>query len=143
MGKRNLTLQQLPDLIADPALSDEIRASVAAVVARAAFATKWRNKRIAHSDLAHSLNQSAEPLPPASLDDVAGVLRDMAAILNRIESHYCRATTWYEKSPITHGVMTLLHVVRDGLRREELRQARLEKTGEYCAEDWDDNAPAL
>jgi hypothetical protein len=143
LGKANLTFQQLPELIDDAVLRDEIAAEVSAAVARASFAKEWRNKRIAHRDLAHSLDKAPSPLPPASLTDVADVLHELANILNDIEGHYCNATTLYERSPITHGVLSLLYTLRDGLRREELRQKHIEATGEYRPEDWDDAAAPL
>lgn len=143
LGKKNLTFQQLPDLIGDPTLKASIDANVQGVVKRAAFAKAWRDKRIAHRDLDHSLDRAPAPLPPATHADVAAVLRDLATILNDVQAHYLKSTTIYEKAPITHGVMDLLYVVRDGLRREELRQERLEKHGEYRPEEWDDDAPPL
>jgi hypothetical protein len=66
----------------------------------------------------------------------------MGEILNAIQAHFLSATTVYDASRITHGVMDLLYAVRGGLRREDVRQERLER-GEYRPEDWDDNAPAL
>jgi len=142
MGRTNLTIQQFPELIADAQLRERVEKRVADVVGRADFAKAWRNKRIAHRDLEHSLDRAPEPLPPAGLEDVGGVLKDIGALLNEIESHYCNSTTLYEKLPITHGALSLLYVIRDGLRREEIRQKKLEKN-EYNPEDWDNDAPAL
>lgn len=142
MGKANLTFQRLPDLISDGEVKASIAKRVAALLTLAAFAKEWRNKRLAHRDLAHALNKAPAKLPPATLGDVWVVLREMAGILNEVEHRYCKSETWYE-SPITHGVMSLLYTLRDGLRREEVRLDRLNATGEYRPEDWDDHLPAL
>lgn len=141
-GQPNLTFQRLSGLIGDTTLKSQTESLVSAIVAQAGFATEWRNKRIAHRDLSHSLKRASAPLPSASFSDVWLVLREMAKILNGIQGRYCQSTTWYE-SPITHGAMTLLYTLRDGVRREEVRLERLERDGEYRAEDWDDDAPAL
>jgi HEPN superfamily AbiU2-like protein len=51
MGKANLTFQQLPELIGNQTLRAKVEKQVGDVVALGAFATAWRNKRIAHRDL--------------------------------------------------------------------------------------------
>ena len=143
MGKANLTFQRLPALIADLQLRPEIEALVQAVVTSAAFARAWRNRRIAHRDLDLALKRSAVPLPPANYTDIDKIIEDLATILNRIELRLSNATTIYRKAPITYGATDLLYVLRDGVRREELRQRRLEKGEEYRPEDWDDDAAPI
>ena len=139
----NLTFRRLPDLISDGTLRQQVTAKVDAAVARATFATDWRNKRIAHFDLDHSLDQAPTPLPPASLGDVREVLGDLADILNLIENHYFSgSSTLYLHSPITHGVMTLLYTVRHALSVDRARQERLER-GDIRPDDWLDSEPPL
>jgi hypothetical protein len=142
MGKPNLTFQRLSALIPDPALKAKIADAVSALTKKAAFAMQWRNKRIAHRDLDHSLKRTVTALPPVSLQDVSSVLEDMADVLNSIELHFTHESTSYVRSPISHGVMAMLSVLRDGVRLEEKRQSRLEK-GEYDPADWDDGNPPL
>jgi len=142
MGKANLTFQRLPGLIGDEELRAKTERLIKVVVSDSAFAKTWRNKRIAHRDLDLALKRSRVPLPPATHTHVERVLERLAQILNDVERHFANSSTIYHKSPITHGALDLLYVVRDGLRREEVRQKRLEK-GEYRPEDWDDDAPAL
>jgi hypothetical protein len=142
LGQPNLTFQRLSGFVDDATLKATVETRVVALVVQAAFAKEWRNKRIAHRDLAHSLKRAPAPLPGATLNDVWSVLREMAAILNIIQLQFCQSTTWYE-SPITHGVMSVLYTLREGVRREEVRLERLHADGQYRPEDWDDDAPAL
>jgi hypothetical protein len=142
MGRDNLTIAHLPELIADEGLRSDISVLVSRVVDRAAFAKAWRNKRLAHRDLDLSLGKATEALPEAQKEELAGIIANLAAILNKVENYYLRSMTMYRNSPITGGGLDLLYVLRDGARREDIRQKRLE-AGEYIPEDWNDDAPAI
>ena len=50
----------------------------------AEFARDWRNRRISHSDLTRTLEPSARPLAPASLQQAAAGLDAVHAVLNAI-----------------------------------------------------------
>jgi len=141
MGQPNLTFRRLPAAITDPHFSAEIADAVSSVVGKAEFAKTWRNKRIAHRDLDVALKR-AQPLPPAKWGEVDVVLHDLVDILNRIQMRYLNGTTMYARAPIVHGSKDLLYLLREGLRRDEVRQQKLEK-GEYQNEDWDDDAPPI
>ena len=54
-----------------------------------------RNARIAHSDLEHSLEISASPLPGISIKDVDHALRLLSKLLNHIEVPMRRSRTYY------------------------------------------------
>jgi hypothetical protein len=143
MGKKNLTVRRLPALIGDARLSSDTKASVDSLVEKAAFAFDRRNRYLAHRDLALSLGKPAKPIPNATREQIGEILDGIADLLNRIEQHYCRSTTAYRTAPVNGDAESLLYVIRDGLRREELRQQRLEETGEYHPKDWDDDAPPI
>ena len=57
VGKDNLTIQGLDQVIPDPALAHEVSKLVADAVSHCSFAKDWRNRRLAHNDLALKLNQ--------------------------------------------------------------------------------------
>jgi AbiU2 len=67
-GRENLTIQRLPGLVTDTALATELRTLVEQAVTRSAFARKWRNRRIAHSDLALAIKEGAMPLLPEAAE---------------------------------------------------------------------------
>ena len=83
-GKDNLTVQKLPDFCEDRELRGEVQSRVDAAVDAAAFARDWRNRRISHTDLSHSLEPNAEPLAPASLRQAAAALDAVHSVLNTI-----------------------------------------------------------
>ena len=80
-GKKNLTLELLPDLV-DPAIRKDVNSLIASARQKCEFARGWRNLRISHSDLALALNRNAKPLPAASRKSVREGLDAIAAVLN-------------------------------------------------------------
>jgi hypothetical protein len=84
----NLTLRRLPSLFTDPKLKSELGKLVNRVDTESAFARDWRNRRIAHSELALAVNASATPLVGASRQNVENVLELVRSILNTIRSKY-------------------------------------------------------
>jgi len=136
--KQNLSVRRLPPLIADAAVRVDAERMLVDVVDSSAFAMDWRNRHIAHRDLDLSLGRQAQPLTPATKHAVDVALDALAALLNRIADHYLNSTTAYRSSPMSWDAESLLYVLRDGLKREEIRTARLE-AGEYRPEDWNDD----
>jgi hypothetical protein len=129
--RQNLTIRRFEKLIADSTLRTAVKTRVDALIVRAAFTEDWRNRRLAHRDLDLSLDRGAQPFPAAEVEDVDGVLEDLASLLNFIESHYLDgSTTLYCGLPITGSAISLLHIVREGVRRGVLRDERHEK-GDY------------
>jgi hypothetical protein len=59
-AKRTLTLQELPRLVA-PELRRAVQTRLAQVLEAAKFARDWRNRRLAHLNLALALNENAKP----------------------------------------------------------------------------------
>jgi hypothetical protein len=82
-GRKNLTIQRLPSLIADKALAADIANLVSDAVSLAAFARDWRNRAIAHSDLQLAVEEGATPLTPASRRHVALAMQAIDRVLNR------------------------------------------------------------
>lgn len=76
--KANVTLQALPAAIRDAPLALEVYSRVEEVKLRCAFAIDWRNRRIAHRDLALALNSPASvPLAAASRTAVEAALKSL------------------------------------------------------------------
>ena len=141
VGKDNLTVRRLPALVVAE-IRRGVEARVDQVVQKADFAKDWRNRHIAHRDLALALGRAPEPLAPASRASIDKVLDDLAKLFNALSNHYLRSTTAYRGHSPTDGALALLHTIRDGLRREEIRQKHLEE-GDYQPDEWDDDAPPL
>ena len=72
--KLYLTVLCLPAYCDDPALRARVQALAKTAHGAAESARKWRNKRIAHSDLSRAIDPDAEPLAPATLESVDSVL---------------------------------------------------------------------
>jgi hypothetical protein len=90
MGKANLTLRRLPEVITIPELAAEVENLVDKVQKESAFARDWRNRRIAHRDLSLALDVEAEPLQAVSRAQVERVLSAIRAVLNKIHGHFWR-----------------------------------------------------
>jgi len=133
-GKDNLTLQRLP-----PIVDETIRACVEKLLqtflAKCELARDWRNRRIAHRDLHLAQKDGAKPLKTASRQEVREALDSIAALLNLVQSHYCRSsTTRYGFIRPPGNAEKLLYVLRDGLEADARRRERL-KSGNREPED--------
>jgi hypothetical protein len=129
VGKDNLTMLRLSGAIQDPSLCVEITNLVAQAQTDAEFARVWRNRHLAHSDLALAVDDRATPLPGISRESMERVLASVRAVLNKIEGHF-----WQSEVAFTHFLAhddaeTLayyLKVAADAERRqrERLREGR-------------------
>lgn len=137
--KQNLSIRQLPAFISDEILRVELEALIQDSVQRAQFAFDWRNRFIAHRDLEIALSRHARPLASSTRLAVNNALDSIADVLNRVDVHYFDATRGYRHTFAYTGAESLLCVIRDGLKMEERRQARLE-AGQYDPDDWPDEA---
>jgi hypothetical protein len=135
VGRENLSLQALPDLIQDAALRQRVGALIADAVQKSSFARDWRNRYLAHRDRALALG-SAHPLAPASREATWTALRSLGAVLNEVEYHYKNSTTIFESGVgALGGAEALLYVIDDGVRAERERRLRLE-TGNVLEADY-------
>jgi len=119
----NLSIRRLPRLVPSEhraRLEDLVKSAIEA----AAFATDWRNRRLAHRDLNLAIDAPATPLAPASRQDIEDALRALRAVLNHVHEAYLDSTTAYEHSDMIGGGEVLLHVLRDGLkhRKDQLKR---------------------
>ena len=90
MGKGNLTVRRLPDLISDPMLKTSVEADIDTLVKSCNFARNMRNRRLAHTDLMTSRNEHPSPLPTVVGEDITRALQRLRALLSSIEKHFGR-----------------------------------------------------
>jgi hypothetical protein len=134
-GRANLTIRALPPLIAKAEVLPLVEGMIENAIANAEFARDWRNRHIAHRDLALALKDGAEPLKPASRAAVKDALASISLVLNSVSKPYLGETTAYEMTEALHGAGSLLYVLDDGLKAEEARRERL-KAGNYSPDDY-------
>jgi hypothetical protein len=107
-GNENLSVQCLPPLVADLALRAHVGRLTAECVAKAAFAREHRNKRLAHADLAHTLNRKAIPLSGISRAHVEEMLLSFRELMNLVDNRYRDTTVAYEHFITNNGAPSLI-----------------------------------
>jgi hypothetical protein len=131
VGRDNLTIQALDQIMPGQALAQEVRDLVAVAVSSCGFAKDWRNRRLAHNDLDLKLNQAAAPLAPANRRGVRDALDSIGQVLGRIHRYY------YPKSEIVFSplgtpggadalIVYLQHAVQAEEQRNEQRRRQLQ-----------------
>jgi hypothetical protein len=66
------------------------------------------------------------------------IMDDLARVLNQVLGHFCRSETAYRHASVVHDADSLLHYLKAGAKREELRSQKLED-GIWAEEDWNDD----
>lgn len=129
-GKDNLSVRSLGAAISDLSLKSRVDAATAAALSASEFCRDWRNRHIAHRDLALSLRKGGQPLEDATRLKVKGALAAIADVLNVVCRHYFGSTTLFhidvEIGGGPGGAMSLLYLVDAGLRAEEAALKRIE-----------------
>lgn len=135
MRKDNLTICRLPGLIADSGLRDEVQAAVDVACVATKFARDWRNRRIAHRDLALAISSGAEPLASASRQQVGEAMDKVSEVIKRISRRYLDSDIAFHILREPRGAEALLYVIRDGLEADEARHERL-RAGKLAPGDY-------
>jgi len=89
MGDREtLTVMALTDMISDPALRASMGTKTKEVRENCQFARKWRNRRLAHTDLVTLRQGHALALPPVDSANIDTALKSIDDLLTLVEDHY-------------------------------------------------------
>jgi AbiU2 len=121
-GKENLSLRNLPDLVSNTDLKQELTALLDLAMIKTNFCRDWRNRRFAHLDLALAIDDKAAPLEIADKDKVKDALKSFADVLNAVERHYFKGLTSFDAIAAKNGAATLLHVLGDGVKQKQRRE---------------------
>lgn len=139
MGKANLSVRQLALVLDGSPIGREAESLSVTALAACEFARDWRNRRLAHRDLDLALGRSVQPLAPASRAAVKASLTSLAELLNVVSKHYLDSTTFFDLGSGGEDAVSLLYLLRDGLRFRDDRIARI-KRGEHRPGDFEREA---
>lgn len=135
-GKSNLSIQSISELLIDDQLKNEVDLLIHEAIMKSEFCRDWRNRRIAHRDLKLAIEEGINPLMPANREKVKEALKAISDILNALSHYYLQSSTMFEiSSGKTGSAISLLHLIRDGLKAEEERIER-HKRREFTEEDF-------
>lgn len=130
----NLSLEQLQARLeanGDPTFAAENRKTLDLLQKQCEVFRQWRNKKLAHLDLATAMKSSPNPIPGVSRQMIEDALKTLRDYLNAIEAFYNDSEMGYEDSLMSSDGEALVAVLRAGLRYEELV-----KDGKVPYDDW-------
>jgi hypothetical protein len=130
----NLSLEQLQaqlDAHGDAHLAAANRKTLDLLHTQCQVFREWRNKKLAHLDLATAKKSSPNPIPGVSRQMIEDALKTLREYLNAIEAHYNDSEMGYEQFLMSSDGDALVGVLREGLRYEELM-----KEGKVPFDDW-------
>jgi hypothetical protein len=124
VGKDNLTIFNLPNLVGDPAMNRRLTTLIDEAKKKTEFCRDWRNRRFAHHDLLLATQDAkAVPLKSATKENINAALGALADVLNAIERHYYRGVCDFGAIAAHKGAATLLYVLGFGVKaREKMEQ---------------------
>lgn len=115
-GHKNLSLARLSLAIAEPNLRAQVSDLFTQSEADSEFARDWRNRHLAHRDLAKVQSPEAHALAGASRENIEKSLASMTAVLNCVLGHYEDAMHDYRASHVSYGgSASLLRVLGAGV----------------------------
>ena len=115
--QENLTLLKLTELIPDQKLSAQVRSDAAQIQRKCEFARKWRDKRLAHTDIMSLRNEHASPLPSVTSKNIEEAMESMRALVDSVEQHYGIPPSALAHDPF--GARSLVHCLEKALPSEE------------------------
>ena len=86
--RETLTVRALIEMISDPALKAPVQIKLKEVMEYCLFARKWRNSRLAHTDLEILRDGHALALPPVTSTSIDGALKSIGDLLTLIEGNF-------------------------------------------------------
>ena len=130
----NLSIRNLPDLVSGDDVKAKVEELVRVIKDKSEFCRDWRNRRIAHTDLALAIDDSAPRLLAASRLHVREALTAIVEALNEVARAHGDSSTHFDMPVGAGGALSLLYVIRDGLNAATARKERL-KRREWTPDD--------
>jgi len=135
VGKDNLTVRNLPELVADPGLKAELQKHVEDIKQKTEFCRDWRNRRFAHHDLLLATQDGrAKPLESATKERIVAALHAISDMLNVIERFYYRGGCDFDAIAAHKGANSLLYLLGFGIIGRDKMMERVNK-GEFSGDD--------
>jgi hypothetical protein len=126
VGKSNLTVRNLPDLVADAGLKKQVTDLFEEAKDKTRFCRDWRNRRFAHHDLALAVGDGkAVALKAPTKQKVRAALEALADLLNAIERHYYRGMCDFTAISAHRGAATLLFTLGFGVKARKEMEAKI------------------
>lgn len=121
-----LTVRRLPKYVDDPTVRCVLQKLVDAAVTKCDFCKDWRDRHIAHRNLALAINpESVKPLKRADIKKVDEALDSIVAVLNAVSAHYQDSESFFRLGSRSGGAESLLYVLDSGVRAEAAREERI------------------
>ena len=134
-SRRTLSLESLV-LIPQSKPVSSLAKLVAKAREKTQFAHDWRNRRIAHNDFEHAIDESMRPLAHASRVDVKQALQAIHAALEAIDHHFTGSTLMFDGAGSGHQCAFLLRELKLITKMRAERWSRI-KAGDATADDVD------
>lgn len=109
--RENLSVLALDEMISNPVLKASVRTKTDQVRMSCEFARKWRNQRLAHTDLINRRKDHALTLPPVTGNDIESALKSIGDLLTVVEDHYGLPRSVLYPDP--WGAKLLVHYLKE------------------------------
>ena len=134
-GEPNLTIRRLPTLFVDTKVANRISTLIEKADSATSFCRDWRNRHLAHRDLALALDSGAEPLAPASRKAIRNALDSVGEVLDTVSVHFLKTSIKFDMESNIGGAEVLLRVLDDGIRAAVERRRRVQSRN-YTPDDF-------
>ncbi|MGB9369228.1 MAG: hypothetical protein WCE79_24780 [Xanthobacteraceae bacterium] len=126
-GQKNLTIYNLLPLIKDEPLRAAVEQLIGTVRDKTKFCRAWRDRRIAHDDLALALgDKKARAVEGVTVLKMNDALDAIESVMKAVHSHYLDADMMFDTpGPRPHGAIELLYLLRDGIKQRDERRKRI------------------
>lgn len=131
-NKDNLSLAQLVDSLTpscNKSMSDQLLDRLETLRDHCKSITQWRNRRVAHNDLATFLHYHPDPLPNIGQAYITDALAMLASLVNVIQVHFADGQTCYTRGSYRGNGQQLIYLL------EQAREHRKRKTQSALARD--------
>lgn len=112
MGKANLTVRRIPDLIQDLELRGEIQGLVDSCQAHCTFVMEHRNRRLAHYDLEVATKNLEASLTGVSRLEMRRAVEALQSLMQKIYAHYANVHFDFDTSARNDNAESLVGALR-------------------------------